>query len=386
MTDTEVAAQAERVAAMEAHVIRSESWLENYYLDVSQGRVEQNENLAETLLLITELSYEDLIKANEEYGKKLEAQENARFEALQTERSKELEAAKKAIFDEATAEEMLLDDKLKNKLITQQEYDNLLVEKMIETNDLIAEIESTYQQQSVLDTELHNNTLDRIENETDEKRIAAKKASNAILIGLEKDRRDAEMASVKMAEDAFGVLSEIAGQETELGKAFAVAQTTLSTYQAAQAAYASQLTIPTPDAPARAAVAAAIAVASGLARVAAIMNTDTDIKAADGMIVGQGSGRMDNVNVKVSNGESIINARSTKMFKPLLSAINQAGGGRRFAAGGITSLSTQTSPETNLLNQISNLQGNTPIKTYVVSTEVSSSVSLDRQIKSRSVL
>ena len=386
LTDTEVAAQAERVAAMEAHVIRSESWLENYYLDVSQGRVEQNENLAETLLLITELSYEDLIKANEEYGKKLEAQENARFEALQTERSKELEAAKKAIFDEATAEEMLLDDKLKNKLITQQEYDNLLVEKMIETNDLIAEIESTYQQQSVLDTELHNNTLDRIENETDEKRIAAKKASNAILIGLEKDRRDAEMASVKMAEDAFGVLSEIAGQETELGKAFAVAQTTLSTYQAAQAAYASQLTIPTPDAPARAAVAAAIAVASGLARVAAIMNTDTDIKAADGMIVGQGSGRMDNVNVKVSNGESIINARSTKMFKPLLSAINQAGGGRRFAAGGITSLSTQTSPETNLLNQISNLQGNTPIKTYVVSTEVSSSVSLDRQIKSRSVL
>jgi hypothetical protein len=37
----------------------------------------------------------------------------------------------------------------------------------------------------------------------------------------------------------------------------------------------------------------------------------------------------------LSNGESVINARSTNMFAPLLSAINQAGGGKAFASGGV---------------------------------------------------
>jgi hypothetical protein len=203
---------------------------------------------------------------------------------------------------------------------------------------------------------------------------------------IAQQERDAQYQQQQLAIAGFDALAELAGRESELGKALAIASTTISTYQAAQAAYASQLTIPTPDAPVRAAVAAGIAVAQGLARVMAITNTNTEVNAADGLLVGQGSGRMDNMSVNVSNGESIINARSTRMFKPLLSAINQAGGGRRFAAGGITGLSTQTSPETNLLNQISQLQGNTPIKTYVVSSEVSSGVSLDRQIKSRSIL
>jgi len=122
-----------------------------------------------------------------------------------------------------------------------------------------------------------------------------------------------------------------------------------------------------------------------LARVASIVKVDTNVKAADGMVVGNGSGRADNIPVMVSNGETIINARSSKMFRGLLSSINQAGGGRRFASGGITSMTTQTSAEQNLLNQIAG-SSQAPIKTYVVSTDVSSAQSLDRQIKSRSVL
>lgn len=62
------------------------------------------------------------------------------------------------------------------------------------------------------------------------------------------------------------------------------------------------------------------------------------------MVSGSGTGRSDSVNARLSNGESVINARSTSMFKPLLSAINAAGGGRRldgsysgstFADGGV---------------------------------------------------
>ena len=61
-------------------------------------------------------------------------------------------------------------------------------------------------------------------------------------------------------------------QEFEREKALNIAQTLISTYFAAQRAYASQLTA-TPDAPIRATIAAAAAVASGLARVAAIRRT-----------------------------------------------------------------------------------------------------------------
>ncbi len=52
--------------------------------------------------------------------------------------------------------------------------------------------------------------------------------------------------------------------------------------------------------------------------------------ATGGLIVGNGSGTSDSIKANVSNGESIINAQSTSMFTPLLSALNQAGGGVGF--------------------------------------------------------
>ena len=48
----------------------------------------------------------------------------------------------------------------------------------------------------------------------------------------------------------------------------------------------------------------------------------------NGMVNGPGTGTSDSVNAKLSNGESVINAKSTKLFGPILSAINQAGGGK----------------------------------------------------------
>lgn len=53
-------------------------------------------------------------------------------------------------------------------------------------------------------------------------------------------------------------------------KALASVETVISTYLSAQKAYASQLSIPSPDAPVRAAIAAGVAIASGLARLAVI--------------------------------------------------------------------------------------------------------------------
>jgi hypothetical protein len=51
---------------------------------------------------------------------------------------------------------------------------------------------------------------------------------------------------------------------------------------------------------------------------------------------------------ELEGGEAVINKRSTSMYGGLLSAINQSGGGVRFADGGILG-ATQTAP-TNLLD------------------------------------
>ncbi len=80
--------------------------------------------------------------------------------------------------------------------------------------------------------------------------------------------------------------------------------------------------------------------------------------ASDGrgaMLSGPGTGTSDSMNARLSNGEAVINARSTGMFGDLLSVINVAGGGRpfgsywgnAFAAGGTmgnTYLPTRNNP------------------------------------------
>lgn len=98
---------------------------------------------------------------------------------------------------------------------------------------------------------------------------------------LKKEQIDAELNMAKTALSTLGEIADLfAGKDKasqkkafNVKKAAAIATTTIETYQAAQSAYASQMTIPTPDAPIRAAIAAGIAIAQGLVRVASISKT-----------------------------------------------------------------------------------------------------------------
>lgn len=56
--------------------------------------------------------------------------------------------------------------------------------------------------------------------------------------------------------------------------------------------------------------------------------------ARGGLITGPGTGTSDSINAQVSNGESVMTANATAMFSPLLSAINQLGGGVPIRHGG----------------------------------------------------
>ena len=64
-------------------------------------------------------------------------------------------------------------------------------------------------------------------------------------------------------------MSKILGEESAAGKAFAITQATIDTYQGANAAYSSMAKIPYVG-PVLGGIAAAAAVASGLANVKAI--------------------------------------------------------------------------------------------------------------------
>lgn len=138
---------------------------------------------------------------------------------------------------------------------------------------------------------------------------------------------------LNLASQTFGSLSALLGEESQAGKAFAIAQATIDTYSSAVAAYKAMSGI-TIVGPILGGIAAAAAVSSGLATVKKISSTKEPQKPqkpsyASGAIgiQGPGSGTSDSISARLSAGESVINAASTSMFPNLLAEINKAGGG-----------------------------------------------------------
>ena len=86
--------------------------------------------------------------------------------------------------------------------------------------------------------------------------------------------------------------------------------------------------------------------------------------AAGGMVTGPGTGVSDSIPAMLSNGESVINAKSTSMFSGLLSQINQAGGGVPIGEAA-TQQTQQAAPI---------------FKTYVVASDVTSQMEADKRI------
>lgn len=138
---------------------------------------------------------------------------------------------------------------------------------------------------------------------------------------------------LQLASNTFGQLASILGESSAAGKAAAIAQTTIDTYQSATAAYKALAGIPVVG-PALGAVAAGAAVVSGLANVKKIASTK-EPKApraqtpsyAMGLVTGAGTGTSDSVTANLSAGEGVLAARAMQMFPQEIAAINQAGGG-----------------------------------------------------------
>ena len=138
-----------------------------------------------------------------------------------------------------------------------------------------------------------------------------------------------------LASNAMGDLASLFGEESKAGKAAAIAQTTIETYKGATSAYASLAGIPIVG-PALGAISAAAAVAAGFANVKKITSIGPPVGGASG------------------GGAAIPSAPP---------AFNVIG----------------SSPENQLAEAISG-DNKKPVKAFVVSSDVSSAQSLDRNI------
>ena len=157
--------------------------------------------------------------------------------------------------------------------------------------------------------------------------------------------KSVEDAKLQAFQSVFGQIKGLVGEQTALGKAAAIAETTINTYMAAQKAYSAMAAIPVVG-PALGAVAAAAAIASGLMNVAKISSTDVKYEKG-GLLKGKShseggipftvAGRG---GFEAEGGEYIVNKRATAMYFPVLEAINRSAGYGNYnpvymAAGGV---------------------------------------------------
>jgi hypothetical protein len=322
---------------------------------------------------------------------------------------------------------------LKERYDLQKGYqDNLL--SLLDTSyaNQKATIESSYGDFKRFDSQYYDDQRQALEKNQTDLQLALNKGTitkeqytsrDKQLAQARKEINKQEVASnqekTKLVSDALGQLSTIVGQDTTAGKAFAIAKATIDTYQSAVAAYKSLSGIPVIG-PALGAIAAAAAVASGVATVKKIVAVQIPSSPANsggnatqttpsgpgerpmvnvsastpvgrrqgGLVRGPGGEISDSIPAMLSDGEFVVNSRSTRMFQPLLQSINESANLPSFAVGGMVSKQNrpqQDNTET-LVNAIQQSFGDTPIRTYVTATEISNQQQFDRTIKSRSLI
>ena len=143
-------------------------------------------------------------------------------------------------------------------------------------------------------------------------------------------RAQANQQAASAVGDAFGAMSQVmknASKEetalTKVAKVLALAQVAFNIGKAISAMVSAE---------APKGIFGIATMAAGIASILTQMATALSIInsagfSRGGYVSGQGSGTSDSIPARLSNGESVMTARATSMFSPLLSTFNQLGGG-----------------------------------------------------------
>ncbi len=298
-----------------------------------QGLIESYDRQAEKLRQVRDdenKTFEERIKANEELGVVLEEQAKQML-ALQQIQVK----AAQIEYDKLQNQENLIAlTEAQNELLAiEAQITGFQSEQLTNQVSLQRELQDVKNELAVEGLSQRERELLEVEQQYDELFKLARKSGTDITAleeqkakAINEIRRQQAMADLDTANASLENIKQIMGEETSAGKAAAVAQSTINTYQGVSEAIAS-------SPPPLNFILAATTLAAGLQNINKILAVQEPQFAQGGLVGGYGTGSSDSVSARLSKGESVINARSTRMFKPLLSAINEAGGGRSFASG-----------------------------------------------------
>ena len=265
----------------------------------------------------------------------------------ETERKAREEKARQERFDRLNKENKEREDRIRTHEENVTRIQKEAADKRIKDRQAVADYEHD------MDMEAFNAELKRLEDKkaADEK---AKKTREENLAKEQAYREQIQDLAVNSALGTISALSELnklfdqnnkdaARKAFNREKALSIAQTIISTYTAAQKAYTSQLTLD-PTAPVRAQIAAGVAIAGGLARIATISATKFN---------DTGSGGGGTPSTPSSSGASIPSQ------PPQFNIVGQGG--------------------TNQLAATIAGQSQRPVQAYVVGSQVNSQQELDRK-------
>lgn len=152
----------------------------------------------------------------------------------------------------------------------------------------------------------------------------AKKALADKEIQIEQEKYEAAAKITSSLSGLFDVLGNSSKEFAILSKTIALAEIAINQGKAIAAGIAQSQSVPFPAN--LGAIATTIAaILSGITQ--AISTVKSAKFATGGLVTGSGSGTSDSIPAQLSNGESVITAKATQMFAPILSTLNQAGGG-----------------------------------------------------------
>lgn len=137
----------------------------------------------------------------------------------------------------------------------------------------LADPETSDEQKAVLEVGLAEANTRAIELDNQYTKISIKNSKSRKKVA--EAEQNAKIQGFTVVAAAMNAFAKLAGEDTKAGKALAVSGALISTYLSAQKAFESQFKpLSTVDSPVRGAIAAAAAVASGLANVKAIMSVN----------------------------------------------------------------------------------------------------------------
>ena len=339
-----------------------------------QGLVEENDRLAEKQRQIRDnenASFEERIAANEKLEEILNKQEKDMFALADLQIASAQADLKNLdnIENQVALQEALNERKGIEAQITgfrgEQLTNQVSLEKELgEVKNQIAVASIGERERELLEVEQQYEELFRLAEKSgvDITELEKKKADDITKVKDEHAKADEEInkavadSQLQTMQGVTAGVKSLFGEQSAAGKIAGIIDATINTYVGASKAIA-QGGILGP-------ALAGITIASGLAQVKAIIATPKPEFAAGGLVGGGGTGTSDSVPAVLSKGESVINAKSTRMFKPLLSTINQAGGGRAFAGndgsggqtGGVVKAFVVADDMTNEQDKLTNIR------------------------------